>query len=437
LASNPRLDDLRKRFERERGSRVFAQFAEELRRAGETAEAIRVSREGLALHPSYTTARITLGRALLDGGEVEGAAREFEGVLKTTPDNLIASRYLGECLEKRGEVGAALQHYEKALLFSPGDEWIKGRMVALGSGAEGSARGGAARASGVPGAQAVVTAAGQATLRTGPIPVPSAADEEAVTLPGGTGVPARAGGVGEGVWGEPGVAEWGGTSVAEPAIASESPAPGANPPAAVSGAAEPAQTVARTHEEEEFELETAAAPRTQGERPQLTFRPLVDDEAGAAEFAQGPWMEAGEDRLPTAPLTVPESVLAWSARAAQGQEPAPAAQRQAPAAEVETIAVKATETAAADLVSPTLAELYLKQGSPARALEMYQTLLARDPGNEGLQARVAELRNLAGRSVTRGKSAGGREAQVRRAVARLEGLLAAVRSAIAAGGSRG
>jgi tetratricopeptide (TPR) repeat protein len=432
LASNPRLEDLRKRFERERGSRVFAQFAEELRRAGETAEAIRVSREGLALHPSYTTARITLGRALLDGGEVDEAAREFEGVLKTTPDNLIASRYLGECLEKRGEVAAALQHYEKALLFSPGDEWIKGRMVALGSGAEGSARAGAAGARGLPVAQVAVTPAGQATLRTGPIPLASAADDEAVTLPGGTGVPAVAGGVGEAVSREPRVPEWGRPSAAEPAVPSESQAPGgaeavgANLPAAVSGAAEPARAAARTHEEEEFELETTAAPRTQGERPQLTFRPLVDYEAGAAEFAQGAWMEAGEDRLPTAPLTVPESVLASSARAAQ-----------APGAEVETIAVKATETGAADLASPTLAELYLKQGSPARALEMYQTLLARDPGNQGLQARVAELRNVAGRSVTRGKSAGGREAQVRRAVARLEGLLAAVRSAIAAGGSRG
>ena len=50
--ANPRIDDLRKKLEKEPGSRLFAQLAEELRKEGELAEAIRVSRQGLSHHPA-------------------------------------------------------------------------------------------------------------------------------------------------------------------------------------------------------------------------------------------------------------------------------------------------------------------------------------------------------------------------------------------------
>ena len=65
MAPNPRIEELRKRLEKEPASRLFAQLAEELRKEGELAEAIRVCREGLQKHPNYPSARMTLGRALL------------------------------------------------------------------------------------------------------------------------------------------------------------------------------------------------------------------------------------------------------------------------------------------------------------------------------------------------------------------------------------
>ena len=68
MAGNPRIDDLRKRLDRDPGSRLFAQLAEELRKDGELEEAIRVCRQGLQKHPAYPSARMTLGRALLDTG---------------------------------------------------------------------------------------------------------------------------------------------------------------------------------------------------------------------------------------------------------------------------------------------------------------------------------------------------------------------------------
>ena len=70
VAGNPRIDDLRKRIERDPQSRLFAQLAEELRKDGDLAEAIEVARAGLKTrHPSYPSARMTLGRALLDTGD--------------------------------------------------------------------------------------------------------------------------------------------------------------------------------------------------------------------------------------------------------------------------------------------------------------------------------------------------------------------------------
>ena len=106
--ADSRIDELRRRLERDPGSRLFAQLAEEHRKAGEHAEAIRVARAGLVQHPSYPSARLTLGRALLDSGDASGARVELEAALRDAPDNILASRFLGQALEALGELGPAL-----------------------------------------------------------------------------------------------------------------------------------------------------------------------------------------------------------------------------------------------------------------------------------------------------------------------------------------
>jgi len=131
VAANPRIDDLRKRLEREPGSRLFAQLAEELRKEGEFEEAIRVSREGLQKHPAYPSARMTLGRALLDSGDLTGARGEFETVLKSAPDNILAGRFLGECLEALGDHLGALARYKTTLTLAPDDRQLQTRAEAL------------------------------------------------------------------------------------------------------------------------------------------------------------------------------------------------------------------------------------------------------------------------------------------------------------------
>jgi tetratricopeptide (TPR) repeat protein len=91
-----RLDDLRRRVEKDPASIAFAPLAEELRRAGEHDEAVRVCRAGLAYHPTYLSAHVTLGRALIELNQYPDARKEFEYVLLAAPDNLLARKGMND-----------------------------------------------------------------------------------------------------------------------------------------------------------------------------------------------------------------------------------------------------------------------------------------------------------------------------------------------------
>jgi tetratricopeptide (TPR) repeat protein len=101
VADNQRIEELRRRIQKDPASIAFAQLAEEHRRAGQFEEAVRVCRAGLAQHPAYLSARITLGRALLEMGRYDEAVVEFEYVLKAAPDNLTAVRELADIEQRR------------------------------------------------------------------------------------------------------------------------------------------------------------------------------------------------------------------------------------------------------------------------------------------------------------------------------------------------
>ncbi len=102
-ADRSRLDDLRRRVEKDPASIAFASLAEELRRAGEHDEAVRVCRAGLEHHPTYLSARVTMGRALVELRQFAEARNEFHHVLRAAPDNLLAQKGIYE-LDTRSDV---------------------------------------------------------------------------------------------------------------------------------------------------------------------------------------------------------------------------------------------------------------------------------------------------------------------------------------------
>jgi tetratricopeptide (TPR) repeat protein len=102
MAENPRIEELRRRVQLDPASIAFAALAEEYRRQGRNQEAIATCRAGLQRHPAYLSARVTLGRALVELGEYELAREELETVLRSAPENLAAIRGLALISERLG-----------------------------------------------------------------------------------------------------------------------------------------------------------------------------------------------------------------------------------------------------------------------------------------------------------------------------------------------
>ena len=109
MSENPRIDELRRRVDKDPSSIAFAQLAEEYRRIGDYIEAVKICRDGLERHPGYLSAQVTLGRALLELKRFDEARIQLEAVLKVAPDNLAAIRALADIHQQTGEVAETVK----------------------------------------------------------------------------------------------------------------------------------------------------------------------------------------------------------------------------------------------------------------------------------------------------------------------------------------
>lgn len=103
MIDSARIDELKRRVQMDPASIAFAALAEEYRRGGQYEEAIAVCETGLQRHPAYLSARVTLGRSLLELGRFDEARTQLEQVLKAAPENLAAIRALAEIHDRVGE----------------------------------------------------------------------------------------------------------------------------------------------------------------------------------------------------------------------------------------------------------------------------------------------------------------------------------------------
>jgi tetratricopeptide (TPR) repeat protein len=124
VSDSTRIEELRRRLQKDPASIAFAQLAEEYRRAGRFQEAIEASRAGLKRHAGYLSARVTLGRSLLETGELDAAQAELLDVLRAAPQNLAAVRGLAEVHRRRGELPEALEQYRMAFELAQNDPGI-------------------------------------------------------------------------------------------------------------------------------------------------------------------------------------------------------------------------------------------------------------------------------------------------------------------------
>lgn len=404
MADNPRIDDLRRRLEREPGSRVFAQLAEELRKGGQLPEAIRVARQGLLNHPAYPSARMTLGRALLDSRDLRGARSEFEAVLRGAPDNILASRYLAECLEALGDLGSALLQYRATLRLSPGDRNIEAQIKGLEERL-------------TPGTVAVAetTAAAPARrpelARPGVIPVlevdgPMELETALESAPR---------------WGA------GGRFDAPATAATPPPAPSVTAP---SGEADAAHAFALpVVPPVDLPPVPEPLPPPPPAAPELIPPATAPEEAAA--FVPDPL----DEEFPPPPAPPSTDALAGLPFPELPEEPRPSLPEAAAPQPATPVPATAVETPQQPLYSSTLAELYFQQGFTRQAIEVYQELLSREPANGRLQARLHELRAFereegvlsppAPPAPVDGRAR--RRESITRTIARLEGLMHAAR----------
>jgi predicted Zn-dependent protease len=115
MVDSPRIEELRRRVQADPASIAFAALAEEFRRVRRFEEAIETCRTGLQRHPSYLSARVTLGRALLETGQFEAAREELDYVLRAAPENLAAIRALAEIHARQRHAPEGFEHYDHVL----------------------------------------------------------------------------------------------------------------------------------------------------------------------------------------------------------------------------------------------------------------------------------------------------------------------------------
>src|SRR5215211_1474466 len=104
MPEHPRIEELRRRVQKDPASIAFAQLAEEYRRSGNYEDAIETCRAGLQMHPGYLSARVTLGRALIDVNDLDAAQGELEYVLQHAAENLAAIRGMAEIHHRRSNL---------------------------------------------------------------------------------------------------------------------------------------------------------------------------------------------------------------------------------------------------------------------------------------------------------------------------------------------
>ena len=121
---NPKIEELRFRLKADPKSRLFYPLAEELRKAGQFAESEQVLRGGLASHPTYLSAWVSLGRVLRDQKKDAEAAEALAKALQLDPGNVVAARLLGDSYLSLGDKLEAIKKYKLVQALLPGDEQL-------------------------------------------------------------------------------------------------------------------------------------------------------------------------------------------------------------------------------------------------------------------------------------------------------------------------
>ena len=132
-ATNPKIEELRFRLKADPKSRLFYPLAEELRKISQYSEAEQVLRGGLGNHPSYLSAWVSLGRVLRDQQKNHEAIEALTKALQLDQGNVVAARLLADAYLALGEKVEAIKKYKLVYALYPGDQELEGTIARLES----------------------------------------------------------------------------------------------------------------------------------------------------------------------------------------------------------------------------------------------------------------------------------------------------------------
>lgn len=284
-ASSPKIEELRFRIKTDPKSRLFFPLAEELRKIDQFGEAEQVLRNGLANHPTYLSAWVSLGRVLREANKPQDAVEALTKALQIDPGNVVAARLLADSYLDLDERLEALKKYKLVRALLPNDDEEL---------------------------DALITRLDRELNAPAPATAPFVAEAEPPPLPETDVVPA--------------------------------------------------------HNDDNQVFADAAAVFHQEE---AVGDSTADNEPMRAAHASSPFEEPAADY--TAAAVTVEKPMGMHIEAAPlaAEVPAP-------------VAADVTET-------PTMADLYAKQGEAGKAREIYESILQREPENAEVKSRLESL----------------------------------------------
>ncbi|MDH4163438.1 MAG: tetratricopeptide repeat protein [Nitrospirota bacterium] len=350
---------LSERIAKDPKSKLFVPLAEEYKKVGQIDMAIVVLSEGLKNNPGYATARSFLGRLLLEQGDLAGAQKELEEVVKTIPDNLLAQRKLGDLFVLLGKNSEALERYKIAKALNPVDKELAAIVADLEAGKDISDR------IPKPKGQKPPEETRSPDIAAAIPPAPSSPTQKAVSA---APVPVKE--------------------------QERAPVPKASP--AASAAAPVAQTVDATPELQPNETPDVLEVEAEEIVEEVLEADILEQPVSKKVTAKSPTVPAAETLPPIKPKSVDEPGSIAFDLGEAFLESQPEADHDAGEAWSPTEALPPAAGAADDINTDTLAELYISQGFYDKAIEIYQRMLADRPENKVLQQKLLKLHAMAG-----------------------------------------
>jgi tetratricopeptide (TPR) repeat protein len=124
-ATHAKLEELRFKIKTDPKSRLFYQLAEELRKAGHFDESEHVLRSGLVSYPTYLAAWVSLGRTLREQKNDTEAVHALHRALELDPGNVVAARILADAYLALGNKLEAVKKYKLVHALLPSDEELR------------------------------------------------------------------------------------------------------------------------------------------------------------------------------------------------------------------------------------------------------------------------------------------------------------------------